>query len=83
MDDYDPVEDSEDDDESLSERLDELERRIEELDSNRGEAGCLLGYAMGMSLAMILSWSRSASVLWSLLHGVLSWGYVIYFAFTR
>ncbi len=66
-------------------RLEELEQRIEQLESaeesgGRGEAGLSLGYASGMMLAMILSWSRNASIWWCILHGLCSWGYVIYVA---
>lgn len=66
-------------------RIDDLESRIDELESSsrRGEAGIATGYGMGMTLAMILSWSRNASILWCMLHGILSWIYVIYFALTR
>ena len=73
---------SDDDDES---RIEELERRIDELESTPPVTvtGLSLGYAMGMSLAMVLSWSRNASILWCLLHGLCSWPYVIYFAVTR
>ncbi|HEY7615283.1 MAG TPA: hypothetical protein VH744_00630 [Terriglobales bacterium] len=42
-----------------------------------------LGYAMGMALAIVLSWSKHASILWCVGHGLLSWGYVIYFAANR
>jgi tetrahydromethanopterin S-methyltransferase subunit G len=68
----------------VSDRLDELELRVEDVESgeSRGEAGLTLGYAMGMTLAMILSWERSHSILWCMLHGLFSWGYVIYFAVT-
>jgi hypothetical protein len=41
------------------------------------------GISFGCALAMILSWSRNASILWAILHGILSWFYVIYFALTR
>lgn len=73
---------SDDDDES---RIEELERRIDELESTPPVTvtGLSLGYAMGLSLAMVLSWSRNASILWCLLHGLCSWVYVIYFALTR
>jgi hypothetical protein len=65
-------------------RIDELERRIEKLKSEwRSEAGLPTVYAMGMTLAMILSWSRNVSIPWCLLHGILSWAYVVYFAVTR
>ncbi len=38
---------------------------------------------MGSALAMILSWDRSHSILWAILHGIFSWFYVIFFALTR
>lgn len=66
-------------------RIEELEQRIEELES-AGPAratGLSLGYAMGLSLAIVLSWSRNASILWCMLHGLCSWVYVVYFALTR
>jgi hypothetical protein len=37
------------------------------------------GISFGSALAMILSWSINRSILWALLHGILSWLYVIYF----
>ena len=42
-----------------------------------------VGIGMGCALAMILSWSRNASILWAILHGILSWFYVLYAAFTN
>jgi hypothetical protein len=46
--------------------------------------GCLTGgISMGSALAMILSWDRSHSIFWAILHGILSWFYVIYYALTR
>jgi len=41
------------------------------------------GLSMGSALAMILSFERSHSILWAMLHGIFSWFYVIYFAVTR
>jgi len=38
------------------------------------------GISMGMALAMICSWSVNKSVLWAILHGILSWVYVFYYA---
>ncbi len=46
-------------------------------------AGVSFGYALGMMLAVVLSWSKNASILWGMLHGALSWFYVVYFALTR
>ena len=42
------------------------------------ETGRSVGISMGCALAMILSYERSHSILWAMLHGVLSWIYVIY-----
>lgn len=73
--------------EDPEDRIDHLEERIEQLESDQhnladNSVGCFsLIYGMGMSLAMILSWSRNGSIAWCIVHGLLSWGYVIYFAF--
>jgi hypothetical protein len=39
------------------------------------------GISMGMALAMILSFQRNHSILWAIVHDVLSWFYFIYRAF--
>jgi hypothetical protein len=41
------------------------------------------GLTMGSTLAMVISWSENHSILWAIIHGVLSWLYVIYHALTR
>lgn len=41
------------------------------------------GVSFGSALAIAISWSQNASLLWAMIHGVLSWFYVIYFALTR
>jgi len=41
------------------------------------------GIGIGSALAIAISWSRNQSILWALLHGVLSWIYVIYYVFVR
>lgn len=41
------------------------------------------GVGFGTALAIVISWSQHHSILWAVIHGVLSWLYVIYFAFTR
>ena len=38
------------------------------------------GITLGSALAITISWSQNQSILWAMLHGVLSWLYVIYFA---
>lgn len=66
---------------------DDLESRVTELEAQLegrpSDDGASIAYMSGMALAMILSWSRNASILWCMLHGAVSWVYVIYFAFTR
>jgi len=41
------------------------------------------GVGLGSIIAVVASWHRNRSILWAILHGVLSWLYVIYFAFTE
>lgn len=68
-------------------RLDELEDRVREmkLEQVKDARSDLVDYLWGFGaiLAMILSWSRNASILCCIGHGILSWIYAIYFAFTR
>ncbi|MEK6612307.1 MAG: hypothetical protein AABZ29_05965 [Gemmatimonadota bacterium] len=37
------------------------------------------GISFGSALAITISWSTNHSILWAILHGVLSWIYVIYY----
>jgi hypothetical protein len=41
------------------------------------------GIGIGSALAIVISWSRNQSILWAILHGVLSWIYVIYYVLVR
>ena len=38
------------------------------------------GIGLGSALAVVISWSQHQSILWAIIHGVLSWFYVIYYA---
>jgi mono/diheme cytochrome c family protein len=66
-----------------------LETRIAELEKRAGKARCgkchggTGCWALGSAIAVVLSWARNGSILWAILHGILSWIYVIYFAITR
>jgi len=42
---------------------------------HKGCGGC---WAFGSALAMILSYTQNSSILWAILHGVISWFYVLY-----
>lgn len=37
-------------------------------------------YLFGSSLAMVISYYNNHSILWAIMHGLLTWGYVIYYA---
>ena len=41
------------------------------------------GIGIGSAVAIVLSWHRNKSILFAIIHGILSWLYVIYFALTR
>lgn len=38
------------------------------------------GVSFGSALAMVISWSANKSLLWVIVHGLLSWIYVVYYA---
>jgi hypothetical protein len=38
------------------------------------------GISFGSALAIAISWSANKSLLWAIIHGLLSWFYVIYYA---
>lgn len=41
------------------------------------------GVSLGSALAIVISWSVNQSVLWAILHGLLSWIYVVYYLIVR
>lgn len=41
------------------------------------------GIGLGGAIAVTISWYRNKSIGWAILHGILSWFYVIYYYFTR
>ncbi|CAN5173688.1 hypothetical protein BH23GEM2_BH23GEM2_04160 [soil metagenome] len=50
---------------------------------NHGSTAVRAGISFGSALAIAISWSTQNSILWAMLHGVLSWIYVVYYALTR
>lgn len=38
------------------------------------------GISFGTALAIAISWSANKSLLWAIVHGLLSWIYVVYYA---
>jgi branched-subunit amino acid transport protein len=50
--------------------------------SDGGGDGCgcaSVPYLLGSILAVVLSWDANRAVLWAIIHGILSWLYVIYY----
>ncbi|MCL1694684.1 MULTISPECIES: hypothetical protein [unclassified Lysinibacillus] len=41
------------------------------------------GISFGSVLAITISWSANHSIIWAIIHGCLSWLYVIYYAIIR
>jgi hypothetical protein len=41
------------------------------------------GVGFGSALAIAISWSVNKSLLWAIIHGILSWIYVVYYAIMR
>ena len=41
------------------------------------------GVSFGSALAIAISWSVNKSLFWAIVHGALSWIYVVYYALTR
>ena len=50
---------------------------------NSTSGAAKVGVGFGSALAITISWSANHSILWAIIHGVLSWFYVIYYALTR
>lgn len=48
-------------------------------DEARGGA---FGITFGSALAIAISWSVNKSIVWAIIHGLLSWIYVVYYALT-
>lgn len=51
--------------------------------SRRGSVAAGSSIGFGAVLAIVLSWTANKSILWAIIHGILSWIYVIYYLFTR
>ena len=41
------------------------------------------GLGLGSLIAVLVSWERIKSIRWAMLHAILSWCYVVYFALSR
>jgi len=51
--------------------------------SERRNDAAKAGIGLGTAIAVAISWSMNKSIFWAIIHGILSWLYVLYYAFTR
>lgn len=51
--------------------------------NDRGGSAAKAGIGLGSAIAVAVSWSINKSLVWAIIHGVLGWLYVIYYALTR
>jgi hypothetical protein len=49
----------------------------------KAPVGSRSAITFGSALAITISWSVHKSVLWAIIHGIISWLYVIYYVLTR
>jgi hypothetical protein len=56
---------------------------LAEFTTQMNQTAAQSGIGIGSALAIVLSWHRNKSIVFAILHGILSWFYVIYFALTR
>lgn len=45
--------------------------------------GSIGGFTLGAVIAVALSWGVNKSIMWAIIHGFLSWLYVIYYFLLR
>lgn len=51
--------------------------------NDRGGSAAKAGIGLGTAIAVAISWSVNKSIIWAIVHGVLGWLYIIYYALTR
>ena len=66
-----------------SERSQENTMMLAQVTSHVQDTVTQSGIGIGSAVAIVLSWNRNKSILLAIIHGVLSWFYVIFFALTR
>ena len=49
-------------------------------DRTGGSGAVKAGIGFGTALAITISWSMNKSLLWVIVHGILGWIYVVYYA---
>lgn len=64
--------------EKLLYKFQQTEDKVQRLE-HKTQTGLKTGISFGCALAMVLSYVNWHSVGWAILHGMMSWGYVIYY----
>lgn len=64
--------------ERLLYQIQQTESKIKTLE-HKNQTGVKTGISFGCALAMVISYANWQSIGWAILHGILSWGYVIYY----
>lgn len=58
-------------------------RRVKKVKKMENKTVIKSGISFGSVLAITISWSVNHSIIWAIIHGCLSWLYVIYYALIR
>jgi transcriptional regulator with XRE-family HTH domain len=64
--------------EKLLYKLQQTENKIHVIE-HKTQTGIKTGVSFGCALAMVISYVNWQSIGWAILHGIMSWGYVIYY----
>ncbi|MEY9979160.1 hypothetical protein [Lysinibacillus sp. RC79] len=58
-------------------------RKVKKVKKMENKTVIKSGISFGSVLAITISWSVNHSIIWAIIHGCLSWLYVIYYALIR
>ncbi|QPQ31153.1 hypothetical protein [Lysinibacillus sp. JNUCC 51] len=58
-------------------------RKVKKVKKMENKTVIKSGISFGSVLAITISWSVNHSIIWAIIHGCLSWLYVIYYAIIR
>lgn len=64
--------------EKLLYKLQQTENKMQVIE-HKTRTGIKTGISFGCALAMVISYVNWQSIGWAILHGIMSWGYVIYY----
>jgi len=57
--------------------VDKIIKEVKKTECKKSKCGSGF-WIFGSALAMILSYERGASILWAIIHGILSWFYILF-----